>query len=347
MFNVKPLSVMPWTGSIRLFGIPTLKSIASTDVTLITDGIIFDVKLFNPLFNFLITLIFLVPWANMLGKPVICYNVGVGPLRSKSGRAFARYVCNRCKLIIVRDTDSEALLREIGVSNAIHLKADAVFDNWGISKSEAESILGDLGALGAAAEGRLLGVNITRYIDAWLASREKMGSTAGFLPMLASVLAKLWVEHGIEPLIVITQHMDHPYGERLQALVESAVRERTGSAQKPGMISNLSLSSHQILGVMSLCRLFVGMRLHSLIISAKAGTPVVGMVYAPKVRSLLAQLGTPGLACELATLDAAALEQTLLYAWQNVDDIRQTQQAVVQGLERSAVEAADLLAQAV
>jgi polysaccharide pyruvyl transferase WcaK-like protein len=98
---------------------------------------------------------------------------------------------------------------------------------------------------------------------------------------------------------------------------------------------------------MSLCRLFVGMRLHSLIISAKAGTPVVGMVYAPKVRSLLAQLGTPGLACELATLDAAALEQTLLYAWQNVDDIRQTQQAVVQGLERSAVEAADLLAQAV
>jgi hypothetical protein len=46
-------------------------------------------------------------------------------------------------------------------------------------------------------------------------------------------------------------------------------------------------------------------------------------------------------------LDAAALEQTLLYAWQNVDDIRQTQQAVVQGLERSAVEAADLLAQAV
>jgi len=54
MFNVRPISVMPWTGSIRLLGIPTLRSIKRTDLTFITDGIIFDVNLFNPLFNFLI-----------------------------------------------------------------------------------------------------------------------------------------------------------------------------------------------------------------------------------------------------------------------------------------------------
>jgi polysaccharide pyruvyl transferase WcaK-like protein len=161
------------------------------------------------------------------------------------------------------------------------------------------------------------------------------------------VLAKLWVERGIVPLIVITQHMDHQHGERLQALVESAARDGAPRDRRPAILSNVDFDNHQILGVMSLCRLFVGMRLHSLIISAKAGTPVVGMVYAPKVRSFLAQLGTPELACELATMDAAGLERTLLDAWENSDNVRRTQQAVVHNLERLAVEAADLLATAV
>ena len=42
-FDVKAMSVMPWTGSVRLLGIPTLASIRRTDCTLITAGIIFDI----------------------------------------------------------------------------------------------------------------------------------------------------------------------------------------------------------------------------------------------------------------------------------------------------------------
>ena len=140
-FNVKGISVMPWTGSIRLLGLPTFRSIRRTDAALITDGIIFDVKLFNPLFNFLITLIFIAPWTKFCGKKLICYSVGVGPLRSYFGRRFARYVVNLCDLVMVRDADSLALLKEIGVTKPIYETADAVFQNWGESPERITEIV--------------------------------------------------------------------------------------------------------------------------------------------------------------------------------------------------------------
>jgi polysaccharide pyruvyl transferase WcaK-like protein len=67
-YNVKAINVMPWTLSLRLLGLPTLRCLAKSDVALICDGIIFGKKLFNPAFNYLITLVFLVPLARLLDR---------------------------------------------------------------------------------------------------------------------------------------------------------------------------------------------------------------------------------------------------------------------------------------
>jgi len=55
--------------------------------------------------------------ARLRGRAAICYGVGVGPLRSRLGRRLARRVLNRVDLILVRDADSAALLRELGVQH--------------------------------------------------------------------------------------------------------------------------------------------------------------------------------------------------------------------------------------
>src|SRR5690606_29265029 len=74
-FDVKALNVMPWTGSVRLLGVPTLGALAASDVAMICDGIIFGNRLFNPAFNYLITLVALVPLARLLRCRVVCYSV--------------------------------------------------------------------------------------------------------------------------------------------------------------------------------------------------------------------------------------------------------------------------------
>ncbi|MDD2943602.1 MAG: polysaccharide pyruvyl transferase family protein, partial [bacterium] len=231
-FKVRPVNVMPWTGSIRLLGIPTFRSIARTDAVLITDGIIFDVNLWNPLFNFLIILIFLVPFAKLMGKKVVCYNIGIGPLRSYWGRRFAKFVGDYSDLIMVRDEDSVKLFREIGVEKEIHLTADAVFQNWG-TPEKLPSLLAEFGIDKAAAEGRLIGVNVTRYADRWLAANEKIKSKESFLERLAQVIVRLKTEKNIESAIFITQIMDVAYGRELVAHVSRIYSEKTGKSWTP------------------------------------------------------------------------------------------------------------------
>lgn len=342
-FNVKAINVMPWTGSIRFLGIPTFRSVKKSDLTFITDGIIFDINLWNPLFNFLITLVFLVPWAKLCGKKVVCYSVGIGPLNSFFGRLFAKWVGNACDLIMVRDQDSYDLFREIGVTKEIHLTADAVFANWEVPSERVDEILAEHGLVEEAAKNNLLGVNVTTYVDRWLESHQKVSSKEDFLKMLAEALVELKTQDGITPVIYITQVMDTAFGELLQDLVSKIHQEKTGNAWKPKLIGNKVYDNHELQGVAKRFKLFVGMRLHSIIINAQAGTPVVGLVYAPKVRSFVKLFNTPEFALELAELDTEALVASLRSAWASCEQVRETQQEVVKDLQVRAKRAAELI----
>jgi polysaccharide pyruvyl transferase WcaK-like protein len=337
-FRVKPISILPWTGSIRLLGLPTLLSMMRTDITLITNGIIFDINLFNPLFNFLICLYFIVPLAHRKGKKIACYDVGVGPLRKKLGRMMARKVVNLCECVMVRDPDSQVLLREIGVTKDITITADAVFDGWAAPPERAMQIADSLGFAEDLAQGRVLGWNVTRYVDKWLSQDQKVHSPDSFLSTMAEVIVKLRNERGIKTVLTITQHMDMGYGIRLQERVAELAKGAPGFT--PPIVSNKDLNNHDIMSISSMFRMFVGMRLHSLIISAQGGTPVAGLVYAPKVNSLLKQLGTPQLSFQIKDISSAALSGALLEAWDNSHEIKERQQEVVEDMRKRARDAA-------
>jgi len=140
--------------------------------------------------------------------------------------------------------------------------------------------------------------------------------------------------------------MDVAYGARLQELVAERVRGR-GEADtewKPVLLSNAQYNNHELMGLMSHCRLLVGMRVHSLILAARAETAVVGLVYAPKVRSFLKQLETPEYACELAGLGATTLRMKIFQAWEEAPDLRRKQQRVAAELENRARTAAKMVA---
>ena len=343
-FNVKPINVMPWTGSLRLLGLPTFRSIKRTDVTMITDGIIFDINLWNPLFNYLITLIFLVPWAKFWGKKVVCYNVGIGPLESFWGRTFARWVGNRCDLIMVRDEDSRDLFRKIGVKKTIFLTADSVFQGWSAPSERIDEIISSTSVVeDAFLEDRVLGVNITKYIDRWLKKNQKVSSSEGFVDIFARSLARLKVERNVESVLVLTQVMDYDCGVNLANRVSESYKSLCGREWRPLVVSNREYNNHEIMGVCSRCRLFIGMRLHSLIIACRSGTPVVGLVYAPKVRSFLKQLNSSSFSLELNEVTEASLFDTLLEAWESSDQLKATQQEVQVKLSKGASEASAMV----
>lgn len=329
-YNVRGINVMPWTGSIRLLGIPTFSALAKSDIALICDGIIFGKNLWNPAFNFLITLIFLIPWAKFVNCKIVCYNCGIGPFPSFWSRLFARWVINGSDLVIMRERDSEALSRQIGVTQPIEVTGDAAFINPVSSTERAAEILKDEGI---SNERPLFGINITSYVDSWLKPEERVGDKDAFMQLLAEgiVKAQKEVQEPFTPILFSTQPMDEAVTYSFAKLIDAKV------------IDNTKYLSHDIQAAMRECELLMGMRFHSLVLSSAVEVPIIGLVYAPKVRGYMRLLNCENYSLELGKLTEASLCDTIVAGWNERAALRTQQLTIVNELKSGARKAATTL----
>ena len=329
-YNVKAVNVMPWTLSLRLLGLPTLACLAKSDVALICDGIIFGKKLFNPAFNYLITLVFLVPLARLLGCKMVCYSTGIGPFQNKISRLFAKWTINGCDLVMMRERDSENLTKEIGVTQPVELTGDAAFINPVSDDRVAVSIMRELGL---DPEKPAMAINATAYLDTWLNPNERLSDPKGLLKTIAEGVkrAQEQAKDKFQPLIVCTHPMDEATCRELAAMCDGKV------------LTNSTYLSHDIQAVIRRCGILVGMRFHSIVLASSVETPVVGLIYAPKVRGYLKLLQCEEYSLELASLNPEYLGKKLAEAWNARKELQERQRPIIGDLKEGAEHAADLL----
>lgn len=320
-YNIKGIDVMPWTGSVRLFGLTTFWCLIKSDAALICDGIIFGKKLFNPLFNFLITLIFVAPFAKLVGCKMVCYSCGIGPFPSKASRLCAKWVLNLCDLVIMREHDSKKLAEEIGVTRPIEVTGDAAFIN---KVSSDERALEILSAESISKEKKLFGINITKYFDAWLEASERVDNKDRFLQSLSDAINAAKEKLGFDPVVFSTQPMDEEVAFKLATMISAKV------------ITNSKYLSHDMQAVMRRCDLFMGMRFHSLILASAVESPIIGLIYAPKVRGYMRLLECKEQAVELASINTSNLTETIVNSWNNRAEIKAKQKKIVDELKIGA-----------
>lgn len=330
-YRARGVSIMPWTGSVRLVGLSTFWAIARSDIALICDGIIFGKKLFNPFFNWLIQLIFVVPWAHLTGCKMVCFSCGIGPFPSKLSRRMARFVLNRCDLVIMREHDSKKLAEEIGVVRPIQVTGDAAFVNEVSSEQRGKEIFAQEGV---DTTRPLLGININSYFDTWLASGEKL-SASDFVGLIADSIRRAVEKSGgaFTPLIFSTHPMDEPVAFDLARRLKAKV------------IDNTKYLSHEMQAAMRRCELFVGMRFHSVVLASAVEVPVIGLIYMPKVRGFMRYLGCEEYGVELGNITAESLSDVIVRGWNERTALRERQKEVVDELKAGARRAGTLVRQ--
>jgi polysaccharide pyruvyl transferase WcaK-like protein len=325
---VKPVSIMPWTGSIRFLGISTVASILRSDAVLITDGIIFDIRLFNPLFNFLILLACIIPFARLCGRKILCFCVGVGPLDTAPGRVLARMVCNLCDAVMVREQSSYDLLLDVGVrKELLEIYADAAFVNQPSPEETGGEVLNEIGC---PASGKIVGINVNTYIDMWLRASSSLNREE-FTTEFASAVDAVIERAGVRVVFTITQIMDI----RIADEIMGRMRHRDSAS----LLSNRDYSHHAIMAAMGGMQLFVGMRLHSLILSSAMYVPVLGLAYAPKVRHFMKMLGMEDMIFELDEITGDRLASAIVNAWHVRDETARRMKPVIDEVKERVREA--------
>lgn len=331
-FDVKTISTRPSNLSLNMLGLPAFWSIYHSDMVIITQAILFDMKLYNPAYNNLFALYILVPFAKLLKKPVICYDVGIGPLNTRIGRYLARSILNRVDHIILRQVGSRELLRQIGVTRPpVTIGADPALTNKPVTQEESRKIIRELGIKG----DRIIGVNIHGYMDRFVETKKDKISKKEFVQTMSEFCDSMVETYGVRIIFIITTAR---YDEDLTFKVRNAMHYYDSTV----VMSNKSYSHAQIMGVLGQLNLFVGMRLHSIILAAAMCTPVIGINYLPKVKDFMQRIGQETHCIEFKDFKNQILIQSVDKVWDKKEIIQEDLKAHVDELKKMVEESTNI-----
>jgi polysaccharide pyruvyl transferase CsaB len=208
--------------------------------------------------------------SHLLGKPVVVYANGIGPISSRIGRTLTRHTLSKAKAITVRDAESKAELQRLGVPLEIKVTADPAFLLDPSPEELADSIL------------KQHGIDPAKSI-VWLALRQM-----NLPPWLMDHLADLvvWLrQEGYEPGFLAMQERDLAVAHDLNRRLVSANAGPLGTVW--------GISPEDALSLLGKAEYCLGMRLHTLILSARAGVPFMGIEIDPKIGAFCRSAGCP------------------------------------------------------
>lgn len=240
-----------------------LRGLLSSDLLISGGGSIFQDVTSGRSLAYYISVVAL---AKLLGKPVIFYAQGVGPINRPLSKVLMRLVANRVDLITLRDQDSLELLRDIGVNQPeIRVTSDPVF---ALTPLEEDFEVVDIKlAQLMDPQKPVIGVSVRQW-----------SALEGYQPELAHCLDDL-IEQGYQVLFIPMAYPDDvEESRRVASLME-----------QPATVLDQDLNSRQHLALISRMNFIIGMRLHSLVFAASMGTPFAGISYDPKVEAFLKQ----------------------------------------------------------
>ncbi|HEY9788140.1 MAG TPA: polysaccharide pyruvyl transferase CsaB [Candidatus Obscuribacterales bacterium] len=206
--------------------------------------------------------------------PVLFYAQGLGPLKTAIGTFMTRIAAKLSQSISVRDAVSKELLKSWQIE--AHLTADPV---WAL---EAEPLPNDVQAILASQMPE--GKNNLRLA---LSLRKSHNLTPELVETLVEALASVFPPDACLVLLPLQESLDNEYLGLAEAAWKAKGRPafllQTARLERPS----------QWLSLMAQFDIVVAMRLHAGIMALKAGVPVVGIAYDPKVQSVLEEFGQP------------------------------------------------------
>ncbi len=264
----------------RMSFFPILKAMLAADLVISGGGsLLQDVTSRRSVFYYLA----IMQLAKFLGKPVMLYGQGIGPLTGDLARAATRFVCRQADLITVRDKKSLTVLKELGIDNCpVVFTADPVMAMHPVDRLSGRMLLRAHGMEGAKI---LVGISVRD----WKHLKD-------FKVVLARVADELICKYDARVVFLPLQYPDD------LAVSEEIVGLMAEKRQVAVITERCSISD--FLSLVGNMQLLVSIRLHALIFGAVMGVPVLGLSYDPKIGGFLEEISsTPVGALEDVTVE--------------------------------------------
>lgn len=193
------------------------------------------------------------------GARTMLYANGIGPIENRANHCKIKRVLNGVSLITLRERSSLDELSALGVTSpSIKLTADPAF-----ALTASDSRL--------KTEGDYFVISIRRWKMLDSKFERKIAEFADY------VSAKYSLKAVFVPM---------------QPTFDTEISKRAISLMKhKGILADKLTNAEQIIGIISGAKFIAGMRLHTLIYAASRSVPSIGLIYDPKIPSVMSYMG--------------------------------------------------------
>ena len=246
--------------------------------------------------------------AQQMKIPSMILGQGLGPLRFSANRWLVKQCIKNCAAIAVRDPDSFAFLKKMGLSSAqIFQTADPVLALQPVHYTRAQQLLEQTGL---DLNKPMIGVSIRPW-PTWFEKQLK-----AFTSVLAQFTARIGGQIVFIPFQ--PQHDTWMCHEAAYSIIT-----RPNAYAPPVVVLEEQYSPTEMQAIIAYMDMMVGMRLHALIMAASQAIPAVGLVYDPKVRLFSEALDYKYIGSITALSEADYLYQYLSDTWEHREHIRE------------------------
>lgn len=216
-----------------------------------------------------------------LRRKLICFGIGVKPISSRRGRSAVKALLGRTASISTRDPDSKLCLRAIGIEGEIQVTGDSalLLRERRPPPQALARINSEEERLRVAVCPRALSPEHKHHYHAPLSETE----IRGIRRTLAEAADRL--SQAGHLILFIPLHKNHGEDDTVEiSRIKSRMRE-------PSVVIDERLSPEGVAGLLGEMEAVIGMRLHSLILAAARGVPVVSVDYDPKIQGFMEYAG--------------------------------------------------------
>ena len=298
--------------------------------------------------------VFLITLFNMvLGKPFMCYAQSMGPIENVWIRKLSRYYINRAKIISVREEHSIAFLKELNIDGSkVYLTADSAFllqstnqnadevrKRYGLSDAQQPLI-------GISANPKPFAGPGTGYcsVGIWYKVDNHRSDELSllYIDKMARICDRLVDNYGAA-LVFIPNCCAKNDDDR--EVLKKIYDHMSSQENTVCIMDNLTLS--ETMALMGMCDFFVGTRLHSIILTAIMGIPVLPLVgtSGPRIPGVLKMIKMDEYLHNIITDDEEEIFSAIDNIWQHRDEMKQVLQTQIAIMRRKAEDNISLIVQ--
>jgi polysaccharide pyruvyl transferase WcaK-like protein len=263
----------------------------------------------------------------LCGKPVIVCPSSIGPFKNGLLKQFASFVLSKMHLIIVRDETSRDYLHNMGLSSAkVQFTADLAFLLEPITTKEAKALLETEEIEIDKGNKLLIGVAPSQEIYRYFSSKTKdkyIDKYRKYVKLMAEISD--FIIERFDATVIFIPHFDTPEFSKNDRIVCRKIYQEVKNKHRAKLIQG-NYRADEIKGIIKLCDMFIGCRMHSAIASMSSGVPTLVLAYGHKFHGILGKMMGQEACIVNADSDfesvLSLLKQKVEYIWENKNSIK-------------------------